>query len=279
VRVVYEHILADEKDGVATVTLNRPENLNAWTWRMALEIRHAIAGYDARDDVRVIVVTGAGRAFCAGADLSGARGGPAAETALREQVADDLRPASEAPYWTMATPIIAAMNGSATGIGMTLPMQFDLRIMAEGAKYGFVFNRRGFVPELGSTWIVPRLIGTAKAMDLLLTGRIFSGAEGAALGLASEARPAEQVLDRAHELARDIADNVAPVSAAVTKRLIYRHLSDDDRSAAIEREGEVFAWSTQQEDGREGVAAFLGKRKPEWKMSKNADFPRDLLDG
>jgi enoyl-CoA hydratase/carnithine racemase len=279
--MMYEHILAEEKDGVATVTLNRPEQLNAWTWRMALEIRHAIAGYDARDDVRAIVVTGAGRAFCAGADLSGPRGGAAAEAeaALREQVARDLRPASDAEYWTMATPLIAAMNGSATGIGMTLPMQFDLRIMAENAKYGFVFNRRGFVPELGSTWIVPRLIGTAKAMDLLLTGRIFSGTEGAALGLASEARPADQVLERAHEIARDIADNVAPVSAAVTKRMIYRNLAQDDRAEAVEREGALFSWSTQQEDGREGVAAFLGKRAPEWKMSKSADFPRDLFGG
>jgi enoyl-CoA hydratase/carnithine racemase len=276
----YEHILADEKDGVATVTLNRPERLNAWTWRMGLELRHAIAGYDARDDVRVIVVTGAGRAFCAGADLSGRRGAvPAAEQAARDRVAADLRPASDEPYWTMATPIIAAMNGSATGIGMTLPMQFDLRIMAEEAQYGFVFNRRGFVPELGSTWIVPRLIGTARAMDLLLTGRIFDGAEGAALGLASEAQPADRVLDRAHEIARDIADNVAPVSAAVTKRLIYRNLTEDDRAAAVEHEGKLFSWSTQQPDGREGVAAFLGKRAPEWKMSKSADFPRDLFGG
>jgi len=275
----YEHILAEDKDGVATVTLNRPEHLNAWTWRMALEVRHSIAAYDARDDVRVIVVTGAGRAFCAGADLSGSRHASEAELAARARVEADLRPVSDEPYWTMATPLIAAMNGSATGIGMTLPMQFDLRIMAEGAKYGFVFNRRGFVPELGSTWIVPRLIGTAKAMDLLLTGRIFSGTEGAALGLASEAHPADQVLERAHEIARDIADNVAPVSAAVTKRMIYRNLAQDDRSAAVEREGALFAWSTQQEDGREGVAAFLGKRPPEWKMSKHADFPHELFGG
>jgi enoyl-CoA hydratase/carnithine racemase len=275
----YEHILAEEKDGIATVTLNRPEHLNAWTWRMGLEVRHAIAGYDARDDVRVIIVTGAGRAFCAGADLSGAGALSAPEMTARAQVTEDLRPGNDQPYWTMATPMIAAMNGSGTGIGVTLPMQLDLRIMAEDAKYGFVFSRRGFVPELGSTWIVPRLIGTAKAMDLLLTGRIFSGAEGAALGLASEAHPAGRVLDRAREIARDIADNVAPVSAAVTKRMIYRHLSDDDRDAAVEREGALFAWSTRQEDGREGVAAFLGKRRPDWKMGKNADFPGELFGG
>jgi enoyl-CoA hydratase/carnithine racemase len=276
--MLYEHILAEDKAGVATVTLNRPEQLNAWTWRMGLEVRHAIAAYDARDDVRVIVVTGAGRAFCAGADLSGSRNTSEAELAAREQVARELRPVSDEPYWTMATPMIAAMNGSGTGIGMTLPMQLDLRIMAQEAKYGFVFNRRGFVPELGSTWIVPRLIGTAKAMDLMLTGRIFSGAEGAAFGLASEACPAAEVLERALEIARDIADNVAPVSAAVTKRLIYRNLAQDNRSAAVEHEGALFAWSTRQEDGREGVAAFLGKRAPEWKMSKNADFPHDLFD-
>jgi enoyl-CoA hydratase/carnithine racemase len=275
---MYEEILTEEKNGVATITLNRPEHLNAWTWRMGLEVRHAIAEYDCRDDVRVVVLTGAGRAFCAGADLSGAGGLSAGQTAARAQVEQELRPRSDQPYWTMATPVIAAMNGSAAGVGMTLPMQLDLRIMAENAKYGFVFNRRGFVPELGSTWIVPRLIGTAKAMDLLLTGRIFTGAEGAAMGLASEARPADQVLDRALEIAADIAANTAPVSAAVTKRLIYRHLTEDLRDAAVEREGALFAWSTQQEDGREGVAAFLGKRAPDWKMSKNADFPHELFD-
>jgi enoyl-CoA hydratase/carnithine racemase len=275
----YEQILAEEKDGIATVTLSRPEHMNAWTWRMALEVRHAIAEYDARDDVRVIIVTGAGRAFCAGADLSGGGLSADAEMATRAQVAQELRPRNDQPYWTMATPMIAAMNGSGAGVGVTLPMQLDLRIMAEDAKYGFVFNRRGFVPELGSTWIVPRLIGTAKAMDVLLTGRIFSGTEGVAMGLASEAHPAGQVLNRALEIATDIAENVAPVSAALTKRMIYRHLVDDDRDAAVEREATLFAWATRQEDGREGAAAFLGRRRPDWKMGKNADFPHELLGG
>ena len=270
----YRDILADEVDGVATITLNRPEQLNAWTPRTPLEIRHAIAGYDSRDDIRVIIVTGAGRAFSAGLDLS-----PASRLSP-EELADiqvQLRPKSDQPYWTMPTPIIAAMNGTGAGGGMTLPMQFDLRIMAEDARYSFIFNRRGLVPELNSTWIVPRIIGTAKALDLLLTGRFFTGAEAVVMGLASEAHPADKVLARANELAREIADNVAPVSAAITKRLVYRHLVEPDREAVDQREGALFTWAMAQADGREGMTAFLEKRLPNWTMGKNSDFPHELL--
>jgi enoyl-CoA hydratase/carnithine racemase len=270
----YRDILADEVDGVATITLNRPEQLNAWTPRTPLEIRHAIAGYDSRDDIRVIIVTGAGRAFSAGLDLS-----PASRLSP-EELADiqvQLRPKSDQPYWTMPTPIIAAMNGTGAGGGMTLPMQFDLRIMAEDARYSFIFNRRGLVPELNSTWIVPRIIGTAKALDLLLTGRFFTGAEAVAMGLASEAHPADKVLARANELAREIADNVAPVSAAITKRLVYRHLIEADREVVDQRESALFIWAMAQADAREGMTAFLEKRHPNWTMGKNSDFPHELF--
>jgi enoyl-CoA hydratase/carnithine racemase len=275
----YEHIAVEDAGGVAVVTLNRPEQMNAWTWRMGIEFRHAVAEFDAREDIRVIVVTGAGRAFCAGADLSRDPGLSDEQlAALQAEVARRLAPCTEEPYWRLSTPIIAAMNGAAAGIGMTLPMQLDMRIMREDGKYGFVFNRRGFVPELGSTWMLPRLIGTAKAMDLLLTGRYFTGADAVAMGLASEALPAERVLERALELAHDIASNVAPVSAAVTKRMIYRNLEDGDRDAAVARESALFRWSTQSPDGREGAKAFMGKRTADWTMRKHADFPHDLYD-
>lgn len=275
----YEHIKAEDADGVAVVTLHRPEQMNAWTWRMAIEFRHAVAEFDARDDIRAIVVTGAGKAFCAGADLARDPGLTDEQLAeLQAGVAKRLQPRTEEPYWRLATPIIAAMNGSAAGIGMTLPMQLDLRIMTEDAKYGFVFNRRGFVPELGSTWMLPRLIGTAKAMDVLLTGRYFNGADAVGMGFASEALPSGQVLDRALELAHDIARNVAPVSAAVTKRMVYRNLEDDDRDRAVQRESALFQWSTRSPDGREGAKAFMGKRQAAWTMSKHADFPQDLFD-
>ncbi len=277
--MTYEHIAVEDSDGVAIVTLNRPAQMNAYTWRMGIELRHAISEFDAREDVRVIVVTGAGRAFCAGADLTREPGLSDQQLAdLQAEVAQRLAPRTDEPYWRLATPIIAAMNGSAAGVGMTLPMQLDLRIIAEEGKYGFVFNRRGFVPELGSTWMLPRLIGTANAMDLLLTGRYFNGAEAAALGYANEVRPAAQVLDRALELAQDIARNVAPVSAAVTKRMIYRNLEDSDRDTVVAREAALFSWSTRSTDGVEGAKAFMTKRPAQWSMRKHADFPTELYD-
>nr|MDT0664733.1 enoyl-CoA hydratase-related protein [Micromonospora sp. DSM 115978] len=202
---MYETILTDSSDGIGVVTLNRPDRLNAWTFTMGVEIRQAIAAFDARDDIRVVVVTNAGRAFCVGADLDAK---PSSETPVIEM---------PKPFWEMITPIIAALRGASVGAGMTIAMQWDFRVVTENAKYGFVFNRRGLLPELAATWLLPRLIGLANATDLLLTGRIITGAEAASLGLVNCAVPAESVLDRAMEIARDIATNVAPVSAALTK--------------------------------------------------------------
>jgi len=173
----------------------------------------------------------------------------------------------------MATPIIAAMNGSAVGVGITLPLQWDIRIVAREAKLGFVFNRRGVIPEANSLWIVPRLIGVSRAMELLLTGRLFTGEEAAEMGLASRAVEREQVLPTAIELADDIASNVAPASAAITKRLIYRFLGEPDRHAAQGVESQAFWWTGQESDSAEGVTAFLEKRTPSWKLSKHARPP------
>jgi enoyl-CoA hydratase/carnithine racemase len=172
----------------------------------------------------------------------------------------------------MRTPIIAAMNGSAVGMGITLPVSWDIRFAAADAKYGFVFTRRGLVPEAGSTWMLPRLVGVSQAMELLLSGRIFSGAEGAAMGLFSRALPADQVLPAAQEFARDLAAGTSAVSVAATKALVYNGLGQDrEYSHAVEHQ--VFRWMGNQADAREGVTAFLEKRTPDWPLSKGNDHP------
>lgn len=277
----YQQVLTEDDAGVAVVTLNRPDRMNAWTWRLGHELQHAIATFDERDDIRAIVVTGAGRAFCAGADLGeGADtfSGDGSVMGGRAALAEELPlPHNKQPF-ELNTPIIAAMNGPAVGVGMTTVMEYDIRLAAEDAKYGFVFNRRGVVPEINSQWLVPRLIGLSRGLDVLLTGRVFRGRDGAAWGLFSSAHPADQVLDAALELARDIAANVAPVSAAIVKRNVYRGIAEPDPAAAHRRENELFGWVTQQPDAREGPLAYVEKREPAWKLSKNEDFPEDLLE-
>jgi enoyl-CoA hydratase/carnithine racemase len=172
----------------------------------------------------------------------------------------------------MRTPVIAALNGSAVGMGITLPVSWDIRFAAADAKYGFVFTRRGIVPEAGSTWMLPRLVGVSRAMELLLSGRIFSGAEGAEMGLFSRALPAEEVLAAAQEFARDLAAGTSAVSVAATKALVYNGLGQDrEESHAIEHQ--VFRWTGNQADAREGVTAFLEKRTPQWPLSKVKDYP------
>jgi enoyl-CoA hydratase/carnithine racemase len=274
--VAYETILVQRQARVGLVTLNRPERRNAFTSRMGVELQAAFGELDADEAVRAIVVTGAGKYFCAGADLD--RG----ESTFNRLSDDELRArdrqrTADGPRaWDMRTPIIAAINGSAVGIGITLPMQWDIRIVARDARLGFVFNRRGVTPEANSTWIVPRLIGVSKAMELMLTGRMFSGEEAVQLGIASQAVDAEQVLPTALGLAQDIADNVAPLSAALTKRMIYRFLAEPDRNAAHALESQVFAWMGTQADAREGVTAFLEKRPARWSVSKHTEVPFEL---
>lgn len=273
----YETVLTEEDSGIAVVTLNRPDRMNAYTWRLGLELRHAIATFDSRDDIRAIVVTGAGRAFCAGADLEGGGfGTTGADAEEQRRVAEELK-TSGAPYWEMNTPIIAAMNGSAVGVGLTMPMQWDIRFAAEDAKYGFVFNRRGVIPELNAPWIVPRLVGLSRGMELLVTGRVITGREAAAIGLVSAAYSAADVLDQARAVAVDIATNVAPVSAGLVKRLVYQGLAETDVAASEHLNHRLFGWTARQPDAVEGPRAFLEKRDPQWKLSKNADFPTDML--
>ena len=272
----YEQILVERDGPVVLVWLNRPERQNAWTWKMSTELNDVFAAAEEDDDVRAIVVTGKGKQFCAGADL-GSGGETFSGRGTSAGTREDRRAARQyKPVQRLSTPIIAAINGGCVGAGLTMPLAWDIRIAAEDAKMGFVFNRRGIMPDADLIWFVPRLIGFARAADVLLTGRIFTGAEAADWGLASRAVPREQVVDTALDMARDIATNVAPVSAAITKQLLYRFLTETDRRAALELQSAFFNWTGRQADAKEGVMAFLERRDPKWTLSKTKDFPEEL---
>lgn len=263
----FETLLVEHDRGVTVLTLNRPERRNAFDSVMTNELARAMRVLDDDDAVRVIVVTGAGKAFSVGADISD--GIVPGRGARREGPSDPvlLRP------WELRTPVIAAINGAAVGMGLTYPLMWDIRIAAEDAKMGFVFTRRGLVPEGNASWLLSRLVGASVAIELLLTGRIFSGAEAERLGLVSKAVPANQVLDNAVELAADIAANTSPAATAVTKRLFYRSLEQPDRIEARREELEYFRWASGQPDAKEGVQAFLEKRIPEWTCISRDHLP------
>ena len=257
------------EEGIALVTLNRPEQGNAHTTQMREGLDRFFDRCDADDSVRVIVVTGAGRAFCVGADL--ASGGSTFDVGSRGEAG----PGNEERVfgYQVRKPIIGAINGHAVGIGLTMPLNWDIILVAEDAKLGFPFVRRGIAPELASTWILPRLVGPARALELMLTGRIFSGSDAAAYGLALEALPADRVLPRALEIAREIRDNCAPVSVGMTKKLLWDHLWSTDLLAAAAIEEKSWQWAGKKPDAKEGVQAFLEKRKPRWTMRPSVDWP------
>jgi enoyl-CoA hydratase/carnithine racemase len=265
-------VLCDVQDGVAELTLNRPDRLNAFTPQMGAALITRFRQLDEDDSVRVIIVTGAGRAFCAGADLGGGdstfKGAErSADAAEEEEVLPKEARAREIQPWRIPKPIIAAINGPAVGVGLTLCLQWDMRIVAEDAKLSFAFVQRGVVTELASTYILPRLVGIARASDLLLTGRVFLGREAAELGVANEALPSEQVLPRTREIARYIVERCAPASVALTKRLIWEHLGYDDPYLASVREARGLARLGRLPDAGEGVMAFIQKRPAQWKLT------------
>lgn len=262
-------VLYDVNDGVAIITLNRPDAMNAWTPQLSDELSLAMGQADADDAVRAVVVTGAGRAFCAGADLSGGESG-----FLGGRPGDDNRPRLLPHH--VRKPVIAAINGHAVGVGITYPMLCDIRIASETAKIQFAMVRRGILPELGSHALLPRVIGFSRASELLLTGRMILGAEAAALGVVSQSLPAEAVLPAALDMARDIAANVAPVSAAVAKRLMWEGVNMPI-DAMIAAEGRLIPRMAAMPDSTEGVKAFFEKRTPEWTLSVSRDA-NSLID-
>ncbi len=262
-----EHIRFEFSDGVAVITLNRPDQLNAFTGTMGEELGKAYERCDVDDGVRAVVLTGAGRAFCAGADMR-----EGASTFERRDQPSFSAAAVHPPAWEVRKPVIAALNGHAIGIGLTLALQCDIRIMAREGKYGVVQVRRGVMPDAYSHWTLPRIVGISRAADLLLTGRTFRGDEAAELGLASRVLPAEQVLPAALEIARDIAVNTAPLSVALTKRLLWES-SALTHTEVGRRETELHHHLMGKADAIEGVMAYLEQRTPHWKLSVKRDWP------
>jgi enoyl-CoA hydratase/carnithine racemase len=255
------------EDGVATIELHRPEQRNAFSGVMGEELGRAYRRCDADDAVRAIVLTGAGDAFCAGADLA-----PGAATFDAPEDAHFSAAAVDPPAFALRKPVIAAVNGHAIGLGLTLALQCDLRIVAREAKLGIVQVRRGVMPDAYAHWTLPRIVGIARAADLLLTGRRFSGEEAVALGIANRVLPAAEVLPAALEIARDIARHTAPLSVAIAKRLLWE--SGELTPAQVERkETALHRVLMGREDAREGVMAWLERRDPKWTSRISKDWP------
>jgi len=272
----YGEILLEVADGVALITLNRPERLNAYTRTMGRELGEALAACDADDGVRAIIVTGAGRGFCAGADMSPGgvqfdRGGTAEWTPPPERPWE--KPPRAIAPWDVRKPIIGAINGVAVGVGATLPLQWDIRLAAESARIGFVFVRRGVVPEALSTWTLPRLVGMARAAELLLTGRLLSAREALEVGIVSRVVPDAELVPAARALAAEIAADTAPVAVAITKRLLWQLQGESDLARAEDLEARAFWWASAQPDAREGVQAFRERRPARWSMRPSTDMP------
>ena len=271
----YSEILLDVTEGVAVVTLNRPERLNAYTPTMGRELAEAFAACDADDAVRAIVVTGAGRGFCAGADL--ARGGESFDRDAAAEYRDTppdrpwAKPRRAIAPWDVRKPIIAAINGPAVGIGATMTLPMDVRLAADDARIGFVFVRRGIVPEACSSWFLPRVVGISRAMEWVATGRVFDAREALEAGLVRSLHPKGELLDAARELAREIADNAAPVSVALARRMLWRMLGAEHPMMAHRADSRGMLYRGRSADAAEGIAAFLEKR--------DAHFPDKVSDG
>jgi enoyl-CoA hydratase/carnithine racemase len=276
--MAYETLLYDVEDGVLTVTLNRPDKLNAYTAVMGAELADAFRRADADDAVRVVIVTGAGRGFCAGADISG--GANAFDSGAEGSVAFAApgRPRQTGGGFIEAIfdcrkPSIAAINGAAVGVGLTLTLPMDIRLASEGAKLGFVFARRGLVPEAGSAWFLPRLVGLPQALRWCLTGAMIGPEEAFAAGLLAEVAAPGDLLDRARSIAREIADNTAPVSVALARQMLWRFAGADDPSALLKVDGVPSMQLGAGPDVKEGVAAFLEKRAPAFPGKVSSDMP------
>jgi enoyl-CoA hydratase/carnithine racemase len=268
----FEEIRYEVADGVLTITLNRPDRLNAFTATMARELIEAFDRADADDDVRAVVVTGAGRAFCAGADL-----GSGGDTFDWSDVAtDDAEPRDTGGQVSLRIhaclkPVIAAINGPAVGVGITMTLPMDVRLAASGAKIGFVFVRRGIVPEACSSWFLPRLVGVQQALEWAETGRVFSAEEALAGGLVRSVHAPEDVLGAALALAREMTEETAPVSVALARQLIWRMAGAAHPMEAHRADSRAMFARGQSADARGGVEAFLEKRR--------AVFPDRVSDG
>jgi enoyl-CoA hydratase/carnithine racemase len=257
----FEDIRYEIADQVLTITLNRPDRLNAFTQTMGRELLEAFDHADADDDVRVIVVTGAGRGFCAGADLAG--GGDTFDSRDRQddgEVPRDGGGQVALRIFSCTKPVIAAINGPAVGVGITMTLPMDIRLAAEGARMGFVFTRRGIVPEACSSWFLPRIVGISQAMEWAASGRVFSADEALAGGLVRSVHPENELLEAAGTLAGEIVEHTAPVSVALARRLLWTMLGAEHPMEAHRADSRAMFSRGQSDDVREGVTSFLEKR-------------------
>jgi enoyl-CoA hydratase/carnithine racemase len=270
----YSQIRYDVADHVATITLHRPDQLNAFTGTMMRELIDAFDHVDADDDVRAVVVTGAGRGFCAGADLSGggetfARGGSDVQTDVG--VPRDGGGLVTLRIFRCAKPVIGAINGAAVGVGVTMTLPMDVRLASTTARFGFVFARRGIVPEACSSWFLPRVVGISRAAEWCYTGRVFDAAEAVDGGLVRSVHEPDQLLGAARDLAGEIAEHAAPVSVALTRQMLWRMLGASHPMEAHRVDSRAIQVRGASADAREGVTSFLEKRP--------AEYPDRVSDG
>jgi enoyl-CoA hydratase/carnithine racemase len=266
----YEQIRYEVRDGVLTITLHRPERLNAFTEQMSQELVRAFDRADADDEVLVVVLTGAGRGFCAGADLGA---GGATFDYPEGSAHQDRGGKVSMRIFESLKPVIAAFNGPAVGIGVTMTLPADIRLASTTAKFGFVFARRGIVPEAASSWFLPRVVGISRAMEWAATGRVFGADEALAAGLVRSVHEPDELLPAAYALAREIADNAAPVSLALTRQMFWRMLGADHPMAAHQLDSRAVQARGVSDDAKEGVTAFLEKRPARFPDRVSADLP------
>jgi enoyl-CoA hydratase/carnithine racemase len=270
----YTAIAYDVSDAVATITLDRPHARNGYTPTMADELRSALDAADRDDEVRAVVLTGAGKDFCVGADLSGGGFALTPSETQAALLAGWQEPAGRVTtrMYAMNTPVIAALNGAAAGGGLTITLAADFRLAATDSKLGFVFPRRGIVGEGCSHWLLPRLVGQARAMDWMLTGRVFGAAEALQAGLLHSVHPPRDLLDAAYALARGLVEHTAPVAVAVSRRLLYEaHTMTLDEVHALE--SRLVLALVPSADAAEGVTSFLQRRAPSFPGVVSKDLP------
>lgn len=271
----YNTINYEVEDGILTLTLHRPEKLNAFTREMLAEMIDAFDRADADDDVRCIIVTGEGRAFCAGADLGA--GGDTFNADGRDDRASGLHPDGGGlltlRIFELKKPIIAAVNGAAVGVGVTMQLAMDIRLASENAKFGFVFARRGIVPEACSSYFLPRIVGISQALEWCYSGRVFPAQEALDGGLVKSLHAPEDLLPAARAIARDIADNTSAVSVAMVRQMMWRMLGADHPMEAHKIDSRGVYYTGRSADAREGVESFLEKREPRFPGKVSQDMP------
>jgi len=278
----YTQINYEVDDSIATITLQRPERMNAFTDVMMREVIDAFDRVDADDDVRVVIVTGAGdRAFCAGADLGGggdtfAKGGSDIQTSVG--VPRDGGGMVSLRIFDCKKPVIGAINGAAVGVGVTMTLPMDVRLASDNARFGFVFARRGIVPEACSSWFLPRLVGISTAAEWCYSGRVFPASEALERGLVRSVHAPDELLPAAIELAREIADNTAPVSVALTRQMLWRMLGADHPMQAHRVDSRGIQSRGASADSKEGVESFLEKRAPVYPVKVSDGLPDLFVD-